>query len=99
MPLVKYAQAMVRKVWEKTEGRKPIIAVGGIGCDPEKHPAEVVWEYLKAGATLVQLHTGLIYSGPSVVKRINKRLVDILRRNNFSSLEEFFAKGRTETPG
>ncbi len=88
LPLIGYAQAMVDTVRKKV-ARKPIIAVGGIGCDPAKEPAETVWEYLKLGATLVQLHTGLIYNGPALVKRINAGLVRILNRNNFSSLGEF----------
>lgn len=92
LPLTKYNQAMVRKVWERTGGRQPIIASGGIGCDPDKHPAEVVWEYFELGATLVQLHTGLIYRGPSIVKIINSGLVEIIRRKKLSSLSEFFAR-------
>ena len=90
-PLIPYVQAMVRTVRQKTGGRKPIIAVGGIGCDPRKDPAETVWEYLGMGATLVQLHTGLIYDGPSVVKRINLGLMNLLRRNDYSNIGEFLA--------
>ena len=94
LPLTKYTPSMVRKVWERTGGALPIIAVGGIGCDPTKHPAEVVWDYFNMGASLVQLYTGLIYSGPSIVKTINRGLMDILRRERLSSLSEFFAKRR-----
>ena len=94
-PVVQFTLPMVRAVYEKTGGRKPIIAVGGIGCDPRKEPAEIVWEYFRAGATLVQLNTGLIYSGPAVVKRINRGLIEILRRNRLASLGEFLA-GRKE---
>ncbi|MBI3939880.1 MAG: quinone-dependent dihydroorotate dehydrogenase [Acidobacteria bacterium] len=96
LPLTRYARAMVRKVWTRTRGRRPIIACGGIGCDPRRHPAEAVWEYLTLGATLVQLHTGLIYCGPSIVRLINEELVRILRRNGFSSLAEFFQKRKEQ---
>jgi len=91
-PLVQYAHPMVKAVYEKTGGRKPIVAVGGIGCDPRKHPAEVVWDYFRAGATLVQLNTGLIYSGPAIAKQINTGLMEILRRNKLSTLGEFLAR-------
>lgn len=90
-PLKPYVRDMVRTVSARTAGRFPIIACGGVGCDPDKHPAEEVWEYLNLGATLVQLHTGLIYCGPSIAGVINKGLVNILKKNNFPSLEAFLA--------
>ncbi|MBI4457253.1 MAG: quinone-dependent dihydroorotate dehydrogenase [Acidobacteria bacterium] len=89
-PLKTYVEEMVEKVSARTARRIPIIACGGIGCTPGKDPAEEVWEYLNLGATLVQLHTGLIYRGPSIVRRINQGLVRILRKNKLSSLAEFF---------
>jgi dihydroorotate dehydrogenase len=46
----------------------PIIGVGGI------HSAEDALEKLNAGASLVQLYTGFVYEGPSIVKRILKSL-------------------------
>ena len=55
-PLKKYVQEMVGKVFRKTGGKFPIVALGGVGCDPEMHPAQEVWEYLNMGAT----------SGPAV---------------------------------
>jgi dihydroorotate dehydrogenase len=97
LPLKKYVQKMVRQVWIKSEGRLPIIACGGVGCDPKKHPAEDVWEYLNLGASLVQLHTGLIYRGPSISKLINNGLREILSKNKLSSLTEFFARRADNT--
>ncbi|HIG32919.1 MAG TPA: quinone-dependent dihydroorotate dehydrogenase [Flavobacteriales bacterium] len=47
----------------------PIIGVGGI------HSAEDALEKLDAGATLVQMYTGFIYEGPSLIKRINKAIL------------------------
>jgi dihydroorotate dehydrogenase len=92
LPLVRYSQPVVRAVWERTAGKKPIIAVGGVGCDPRKDPAELVWEYMQLGATLVQLYTGLIYSGPSLVRMINTGLARLLRNNEASTLAEFLAR-------
>jgi len=95
-PLLQNAQLMVKAVFEQTGGRKPIVAVGGIGCDPRNDPAAEAWDYFRAGATLVQVHTGLIYSGPALVKRINTGLMEILRKNKLSSLGEFLATRREE---
>ncbi|MDA2933178.1 quinone-dependent dihydroorotate dehydrogenase [Acidobacteria bacterium AH-259-D05] len=88
-PLKKYIRQMIDKVFGRTAGRVPIIACGGIGCDPDQHPAQEVWEYLELGATLVQMYTGLIYRGPSLVNEINRGLIQILRERGISSLAEF----------
>lgn len=87
-PLKGCVQTMVRKVSARTTRDFTIIACGGVGCDPDKHPAEEVWEYLELGATLVQLHTGLIYRGPGIVGMINRGLMNILARSGCRSLQE-----------
>ena len=56
------------------------------------HPAQEVWEYLNMGATLVQLYTGLIYRGPSLLSVINQGLANILSEKGISSLDEFLEK-------
>jgi dihydroorotate dehydrogenase len=88
-PLKPYVQEMVRKVYAKTEGQLPIVACGGVGCDPDRHPAEEVWEYLNLGATLVQVHTGLIYRGPAMAQMVNRGLAKILEANRISSLQAY----------
>jgi dihydroorotate dehydrogenase len=55
---------LVREIIQRTGGRLPVIAVGGI-----LSPQDAL-EKLDAGAVLVQLYTGLIYAGPSLVKKI-----------------------------
>ena len=91
-PLKQYVQEMVGKVFARTNGRFPIVALGGVGCDPKMHPAQEVWEYLNMGATLVQLYTGLIYRGPSLLSVINQGLANILSEKGISSLDEFLEK-------
>lgn len=58
----------VRYIHEKTEGRFPIIGVGGIMTEDD------AVAMLDAGADLIQVYTGFIYNGPAFVKRICKRL-------------------------
>lgn len=67
-PLAERAAAMVRLITRETGGRMPIIGVGGING-----PADAV-RMLDAGATLLQIYTGLVYEGPGLVKRINGAL-------------------------
>ncbi len=68
-PLKNKANEIIRYISEKTEGKLPIIGVGGILT------AEDALEKLNAGASLVQIYTGFIYEGPSLVKNINKKIL------------------------
>ncbi len=68
-PLNDRSTAIIRYISEKTEGKLPIIGVGGI---MNKYDA---LEKLNAGASLVQVYTGFIYEGPSLVKKINKLIL------------------------
>lgn len=67
-PLRGQATAVIRSIAAQTGGRLPIIGVGGVMT-----PADAL-EKLDAGAHLVQLYTGLIYSGPGLVRRINQAI-------------------------
>ena len=67
-PLTRRSLETVRYIHEKTEGRFPIIGVGGIMTEDD------AVAMLDAGADLIQVYTGFIYNGPAFVKRICKRL-------------------------
>ena len=60
---------MIRYLSTKSKKSFPIIGVGGI------HSAQDALEKLNAGATLLQLYTGFVYEGPSLVKKINKAIL------------------------
>ena len=63
---------VIRYISEKSNQSFPIIGVGGI------HSAEDAIEKLNAGASLVQIYTGFVYEGPSIVKKINKGILNSL---------------------
>ncbi len=67
-PLTKRSTEVVRYLHTRSEGRLPIIAVGGIMT-----PEDAI-EKLNAGASLIQLYTGFIYEGPALVRGINRQL-------------------------
>lgn len=69
-PLTNRSTEVIRFLSKKSKGAFPIIGVGGI------HSAEDALEKLEAGASLVQLYTGFIYEGPSLIKRINKAILE-----------------------
>ncbi|MFP4604505.1 MAG: quinone-dependent dihydroorotate dehydrogenase [Bacteroidales bacterium] len=68
-PLRNRATEHIRYLAQKTKNEIPIIGVGGIMT-----PKDAL-EKLNAGATLVQIYTGFIYSGPAIVKQINKAIL------------------------
>lgn len=70
-PLTKRSTEVIRFLAEKSNHAFPIIGVGGI------HTAEDAIEKLNAGASLVQLYTGFIYEGPQLIKKINKKILQI----------------------
>ena len=65
----KRSTEVIRYISEKSNKSFPIIGVGGI------HGAEDAIEKLKAGASLVQIYTGFVYEGPSIVKKINQGIL------------------------
>jgi len=69
LPVKERSTEVIRYLSEKSNKEIPIIGVGGI------HSEEDALEKLDAGASLVQIYTGFIYEGPSLVKRINKSLL------------------------
>lgn len=82
LPLRDKATQMIATLYYLTKGRIPLIGVGGI------FTADDAWEKFAAGASLVQLYTGLIYGGPGIANRINQGLVQILRERGFRHLDE-----------
>jgi dihydroorotate dehydrogenase len=68
-PLTKRSTEVIRYLTSKSNNAFPVIGVGGI------HSVEDAHEKLNAGASLIQLYTGFIYEGPSLIKRINKSLI------------------------
>lgn len=79
-PLTDRATTVVRFVARETD--VPVIGVGGIAS------ADDAYERIRAGASLVQLYTGLVYEGPSLANRINRGLLDRLERDGFESVSE-----------
>lgn len=63
-PLGRRSTEMIRTVYQLTSGKLPIVGVGGV------MDAQGACEKIDAGATLVQVYTGLVYSGPALVKQI-----------------------------
>jgi len=70
---------MVRFVAERVD--VPVVGVGGVST------AEGAYRKIRAGATLVELYTALVYEGPSLAREINEGLLDLLEADGFDSVE------------
>lgn len=79
-PLLAPATAMLRRLYALTEGRLPLVGVGGIASGADAYAR------IRAGASLLQLYTALIYEGPGLVGRIKRELADRLRADGFATV-------------
>jgi dihydroorotate dehydrogenase len=86
-PLFEPSTAVLAELYRLTEGRLPLIGVGGIASGTDAYAK------IRAGASLVQLYTALVYEGPRLVGRVNRDLAHLLRADGFSSVAEAVGSG------
>ena len=81
-PLRKLALQRLRDFRSATGGAIPLVGVGGISR------AEDAWARIRAGASLVQLYTAMVYQGPGIARRITGGLEALMRRDGFASIAD-----------
>jgi len=81
-PLRARSTEVIRHLYEQSRGKLPIIGVGGV------FTAADAWEKITAGASLVQIYTGLVYQGPTVAKTIVSGLRAQLSRVGLTDLSQ-----------
>ncbi|PWT93569.1 MAG: dihydroorotate dehydrogenase (quinone) [Blastocatellia bacterium] len=81
-PLKKASTRMIAKLYKLTRGKVPLIGVGGI------FTAADAWEKITAGASLIQVYTGMIYQGPSIARDLNEGLATILEREGIKYFDD-----------
>ena len=81
-PVRQRSTEVIRFIYRETQGKLPIIGVGGI------FTAADAWEKIAAGASLLQVYTGWIYEGPWMVRRILEGLVQKLESSKLSNISE-----------
>lgn len=81
-PLRALATQRLRDFRKATGGAVPLVGVGGIAT------AEHAWERIRAGASLVQLYSAMVYEGPGLGARIVRGLEGLMKRDGFASLAE-----------
>jgi dihydroorotate dehydrogenase len=79
-PIEERATGTIKFIAERTD--VPVVGVGGIT------DAEGAYRKIRAGASVVQLYTGLVYEGPSLARDIDRGLLDLLERDGFGSVAD-----------
>jgi dihydroorotate dehydrogenase len=82
LPLQQMSLKFIKNFYKLNKGSIPIIGVGGIDN------GQSAFEKIAAGASVVQLYTGMVYKGPGVVKDIKKELVEILRKEKIKNIQQ-----------
>ncbi|NND71427.1 MAG: quinone-dependent dihydroorotate dehydrogenase [Rhodothermales bacterium] len=86
-PLFKRSTMLVNYIYSRVDRKVPIIGVGGIDS------AEAAFEKILAGASLVQVYTGLVYKGPRLVKSIKSGMYQLLKKHGFASIKDAVGSG------
>ena len=81
-PIKDLSTKIIKKFYKKLNGKIPIIGVGGVDS------GEAAFEKIAAGASAIQLYTGMIYKGPMIVKDIKKGLITKLSEKGFKNVSE-----------
>jgi dihydroorotate dehydrogenase len=81
-PLRTRSTEIIRHIFKQTNGKLPIIGVGGI------FNVDDAWEKITAGASLVQIYTGLVFEGPGLVKKVITGLREKMKMAGVHTLKE-----------
>lgn len=81
-PLTDKSTEVIANFYKLTDGKLPIIGVGGISNGAQ------AYDKIKAGASLVQLYTALVFKGPALVGAINAELLALLKADGYNSIVE-----------
>ncbi len=81
-PLRELALQRLREFRKATGGQVPLVGVGGIAS------AEDAWARIRAGASLVQLYSAMVYEGPGIARRVVQGLEALMRRDGFATIAD-----------
>ena len=82
LPIKNLSLKLIKSFYKLNKGKTPIIGVGGIDS------GQSAFEKIAAGATAVQLYTGMVYNGPGVIKDIKKELIEILKKEKIKNIQQ-----------
>lgn len=80
--LTEKSYRLFQAIGKELYGKTTLISVGGIDC------AEDAYRRIKAGASLVQVYSMLVYKGPSLIKKINEGIIEMLKKDGYSHISD-----------
>lgn len=89
-PLFERSTRVLAQLGEVTQGKMPLIGVGGVGS------AKQAYAKIKAGASAVQLYSAMVYDGLSLVERIVRGLDDLLAADGHANVADAVGTGRKD---
>ncbi|MGE5704313.1 MAG: quinone-dependent dihydroorotate dehydrogenase [Clostridia bacterium] len=81
-PLTERSTTWVKEIYQTVGSQVPIVGVGGI------FDGDDAYAKIRAGASLIQVYSGMAYQGPAIAKQINQRLVQLLERDGFATIQQ-----------
>jgi len=81
-PLTTLSTAVLRKTAQRVERQFPLVGCGGVGSGADAYAK------IRAGATLVQLYSAMVYEGPPLIRRVKDELAVLLQRDGFTSVAQ-----------
>ncbi|MEW5728086.1 MAG: quinone-dependent dihydroorotate dehydrogenase [Pseudomonadota bacterium] len=81
-PLFVPSTEVLRRMYMLTKGRLPLVGAGGIASGAQAYAK------IRAGASLVQLYSAMVYEGPGLITRIKRELIALLARDGFASVTD-----------
>ena len=85
-PLEKKSNKLITKFYNLLKGKIDIIGVGGVDS------GKSAYEKFLAGASYIQLYTGMVFQGPNIVRKIKKELKELLISNGVTNFREIIGK-------
>ena len=85
-PLFQASNKILKKMYNLTNGQIILIGVGGISSGSD------CYEKIKSGASLIQLYSALTFSGPSLISKIKKELVDLIKTDGYKNISDLIGK-------
>jgi dihydroorotate dehydrogenase len=81
-PLTALSTDVLRRTAQRVERQFPLVGCGGVGSGADAYAK------IRAGATLVQLYSAMVYEGPPLIRRIKDELAALLSRDGFATVAE-----------
>ena len=81
-PLFELSTELLRNMYRLTDGKIPLIGVGGISNGAQ------AYSKIKAGASLVQLYSAMVYQGPKIASNISEELACLLKQDGFNNISK-----------